>query len=67
VPKAIGIDLDNLPVVKSTLTKDNQEFIISQIYYILCVRSTSKETVNEILFKDDLRIDWELINNEQFD
>jgi hypothetical protein len=62
-----GGPISTIEFLMSTLTKDNQEFIISQIYYILEVRSTSKETVNKILFKDDLRIDWELIKNEQFD
>ena len=50
----------------TTLSKANKEFIISQIYYILEVRTNSKETVNEILIKEDLRIDWDLIKNKQF-
>ena len=28
--------------------------------------TASKETVNKLLFKDDLRIDWKLIGNQQF-
>jgi hypothetical protein len=62
-----GGPISTIEFLMTTLSETNREMIVSEIYYILEVRSTSKETVNEILFKDDLRIDWELINNEQFD
>jgi hypothetical protein len=61
-----GGPVSSIDYLMTTLSKDNQEFIISQIYYILEVRTISKETVNDILYKDDLRIDWNLIKNEQF-
>jgi hypothetical protein len=61
-----GGPISSIEYLITTLSKDNRGFIISQIYYILDVRSTSVETVNEILYKDDLRIDWSLISNKHF-
>jgi hypothetical protein len=58
-----GGPVSSIDYLMTTLSKDNQEFIISQIYYILEVRTISKATVNDILYKDDLRIDWNLIKN----
>ena len=61
-----GGPVSTIEYLLTTLSKANKEFIISQIYYILEVRTTSKESINEILFIDDLRIDWNLIKNQQF-
>lgn len=61
-----GGPVSSIEYLLTTLSKANKEFIISQIYYILEVRTTSKESINEILFIDDLRIDWDLIKNQQF-
>jgi hypothetical protein len=61
-----GGPVSSIEYLMTILSKDNRDFIISQIYYILEVRTTSKESINEILYLDDIRIDWDLIKNEQF-
>jgi hypothetical protein len=61
-----GGPISTIEFLMTTLSESNREMIVSQIYYILEVRTISKESVNEILFIDDLRIDWDLIKNQQF-
>jgi hypothetical protein len=60
-----GGPVSSIEYLMTTLSKANKEFIVSQIYYILEVRTTSEDSINEILFKDDLRIDWSLIKNQK--
>ncbi len=47
------------------INEDNKNLIVSQIYHILEVRMTSVNSIHELLYYKNIRIDYELVNNKE--